>query len=229
MKTHPALDFLRRLADNNNRVWFAEHRSEYDDVRAQWLAEVDRYIARLAEHDPRVAHQQAKSQVYRIYRDTRFSPDKTPYKTYFSAAFQVEGRRDERAGYYLQMDNRPEEGGIYGGLWCPDAQELRKLRHAIVDNIDELRDILDEPELRRLYGERWCGPALKTAPAGWPKDHPCIELLRLKSYGKFHSLPPEFFSRPDWPEEAADRTAPLRPLIDFINYSLDESTPTWNV
>lgn len=109
-RQHPALEFLSRLARNNNRVWFAEHKSEYDDVRAMWLDEVDRYIARLAQHDPRVAHQQARRQAYRIYRDTRFSPDKTPYKTFFSAAFQVQGTRDERAGYYLQMDNRPEEG-----------------------------------------------------------------------------------------------------------------------
>lgn len=221
-RQHPALEFLARLARNNNRVWFAEHKSEYDDVRAMWLDEVDRYIARLAQHDPRVAHQQARRQAYRIYRDTRFSPDKTPYKTFFSAAFQVQGTRDERAGYYLQMDNRPEEGGLYGGFWCPDSAQLRKLRQAIVDNIDELEAILAEPALRSLYGPGWCGPALKTAPAGWPKDHPQIELLRLKSYGKFHALPPEFFARPDWPEEAADRTAPLRPLIDFINYSLDE-------
>ncbi len=74
-RQHPALEFLSRLARNNNRVWFAEHKSEYDDVRAIWLDEVDRYIARLAQHDPRVAHQQARRQAYRIYRDTRFSPD----------------------------------------------------------------------------------------------------------------------------------------------------------
>ena len=134
----------------------------------------------------------------------------------------MQGTRDERAGYYLQMDNRPEEGGLYGGFWCPDSAQLRKLRQAIVDNIDELESIRAEPALRSLYGPGWCGPALKTAPAGWPKDHPQIELLRLKSYGKSHPLPPEFFARPDWPEEAADRTAPLRPLVDFINYSLDE-------
>ncbi len=222
MKLHPALDFLGRLADNNDRAWFAAHRAEYDAVREQWLAELGRYIARLAEHDPRVGRLEARRQAYRIYRDVRFSPDKSPFKTYFSAAFQVEGRRDERAGYYLQMDNRADQGGLYGGFWCPDAAQLRKLRHAIVDNIDELRGILAEPSLRELYGDGWCGPALKTAPAGWPKDHPDIDLLRLKSYGKFLSLPPEFFSRPDWPEAAADMTAPLRPLIDFINYSLDE-------
>lgn len=219
---HPALAFLRRLAENNDRVWFAAHRAEYDDVRAQWLEEVDRLIARLACHDPRAARTDARHAAYRIYRDTRFSPDKTPYKTYFSAAFPVQGRRDERAGYYLQMDERPGQGGLYGGMYCLDSAQLRKMRHAIADNIDELRGILAEPELRRLYGDAWVGPALKTVPNGWPKDHPDADLLRLKSYGKYCELTPEFYSRPDWPEAAADMLQPLRPLIDFLNYSLDE-------
>ncbi|MBJ2168122.1 MAG: DUF2461 domain-containing protein [Muribaculaceae bacterium] len=221
-KLHPAFSFLRRLGENNDRPWFQAHRAEYDAVREQWYAEVGRLIARLAQHDPRVGGISARSASYRIYRDTRFSNDKSPYKTYFSAAFSVQGRRDDYAGYYLQMDERPGEGGLYGGLYCLDGPRLNKMRHAIVDNIDELQGILAEPELRRLYGDVWIGPALKTAPKGWPKDHPQAALLRLKSYGKFCGLAPGFFSRADWPEAAADMLAPLRPLIDFINYSLDE-------
>ena len=222
LKLHPALSFLRRLADNNNREWFHAHKEEYDAVREQWFAELDRFIARLATHDPRVAQNDARKATYRIYRDTRFSPDKTPYKTYFSAAVSPMGPRDLGAGYYLQMDERPGEGGIYGGIYCLESPQLRKMRQAIVDNIDEFREILARPEIKDLYGERWVGPALKTVPQGWPKDHPDADLLRLKSYGKFHELTPAFFSRPDWPEEAADRMAAIRPLIDFINYSLYE-------
>ena len=222
VRLHPALSFLRRLADNNNREWFAAHRDEYEQLRQQWFDELARLIARLAVHDPRVARITPKQATYRIYRDTRFSPDKTPYKTYFSAAFPVQGRRDERAGYYIQMDNRPDEAGLYGGIYCLDSAQLRKMRHAITDNIDEFRGILAEPALHSLYGDHWVGPAIKTVPNGWPKDHPDADLLRLKSYGKFCPLKPSFFSMPDWPERAADMLAPLRPLIDFINYSLDE-------
>lgn len=222
VKLHPALSFLRRLAANNNRVWFAEHRAEYDAVREQWYEEVDRLIALLSASDPRAGRLDARHASYRIYRDTRFSPDKTPYKTYFSAAFPVEGRRDERAGYYLQLDERPGESGLYAGIYCLESAQLRKLRHAIVDNIDEFRDILANPRMREVYGDAWVGPALKTIPQGWPKDHPDADLLRLKSYGKFHELPATFFSHPDWPEEAADRLAVARPLVDFLNYSLDE-------
>lgn len=221
-KLHPAFSFLRRLAENNDREWFNAHRAEYDAVRAQWLEETDRLIARLAVHDPRVAPLTARAAAYRIYRDTRFSHDKSPYKTYFSAALQVQGRRDERAGYYLQFDERPGEGGLYGGMYCLDSAQLRKMRRAITDNIEEFRSIIEAPDMRRLYGDAWVGPALKTVPQGWPKDHPDADLLRLKSYGKFHELSPAFFSGRDWPEEAADMLSVLRPLIDFINYSLDE-------
>lgn len=222
VKLHPAFSYLRRLAANNDRAWFAAHRAEYDAVREQWLAEVDRMIARLALADPRVAHLTAKSAAYRIYRDTRFSPDKSPFKTYFSAAVHVQGRRDERAGYYLQFDERAGEGGLYSGIYCPDGPQLRKLRHAIVDNIEEFRDIINAPDMLRVYGDAWVGPQLKTVPKGWPKDHPDADLLRLKCYGKFCEQGPAFFSRLSWPEEAADMLAVSRPLIDFLNYSLDE-------
>jgi len=221
-KLHPVFSFLRRLSDNNDRAWFQAHRAEYDDVHARWCADVDRLIARLSQHDRRVASLTARGASYRIYRDTRFSPDKSPYKTYFSAAFPVQGRRDEHAGYYLQMDERPEEGGLYGGIYCLESQQLTKMRHAIVDNIDEFRGILEAPDMKRLYGDTWVGPALKTVPKGWPKDHPEAPLLRLRCYGKFHGLPASFYSRASWPEEAADMLAVLRPFIDFLNYSLDE-------
>lgn len=222
VKLHPAFSFLRRLAENNDRAWFAAHRAEYDAVREQWLAEVDRMIARLAQTDARVAHVTARSAAYRIYRDTRFSPDKTPFKTYFSASVPVQGRRDERAGYYLQFDERPGEGGLYSGIYCLDGPQLRKMRRAITDNIEEFREIINAPDMLRVYGDTWVGPQLKTVPQGWPKDHPDADLLRLKCYGKFSEQTPAFFSRPTWPEEAADLLAVSRPLVDFINYSLDE-------
>ena len=221
-KLHPALSFLRRLGQNNDRAWFNAHRDEYEAARRQWFDEVDRLIARLATYHPEVAVRDARASSYRINRDTRFSPDKSPYKQWFAASFSPSPVRDAGAGYSLQLDSRPGESGLYAGMYCLDSAQLRKMRHAIVDNIDEFRGIIAEPGLRELYGDSWVGPALKTIPQGWPKDHPDADLLRLKSYGKFHELPQAFFSSPSWPEEAADMLAPTRPLVDFINYSLEE-------
>lgn len=212
-------EFFGRLAANNNRAWFAEHKAEYEHFRALWLADLQRIINRLAESDPRLKNLQAKDCVYRIYRDTRFSHDKTPLKTFFSAAIGPGGRHHQGAGYYVHFGI--DETGVYGGIWCPEGPDLRKLRKAIVDNIEEFREIIDNPEMQRLYPD-WTGPKLKTAPKGYPKDHPEIELLRLTEYGKWHPVGMDFFKHEDWPERMADLLNVLRPLNDFINYSLTE-------
>lgn len=211
--------FLGELAQNNERPWFYAHKGDYEHFRALWLADLQRVIDRLALSDPRLKYLQAKDCAYRIYRDTRFSPDKTPYKSFFSAAIGYGGRHHVGAGYYVHMG--PAESGLYGGIWCPESACLKKLRKAIVDNIEEFREIIDNPEMLRLY-PGWTGPKLKTAPKGYPKDHPEIELLRLTEYGKWHELDMSFFQNEDWPERMADLLAVLRPLNDFINYSLAE-------
>ena len=188
-------DFLRELQANNNREWFAAHKEEYDSLRSLWLDDV--------------------------YRDTRFSTDKTPYKVYFSAAFSPYGRKTHHAAYYMQIDVRDAESGLYGGVWCPEAAVLRKLRNAIVDNIEEFRAIIDAPDMKRYY-PGWISESLKSAPKGWPKDHPDIDLLRLKDYGKFCRCDEKFFDTPDWPAKVAERFRILKPMVDFLNYSIDE-------
>lgn len=217
--------FLTELHDNNNRDWFRANRQRFDELRELWLADVDRLIARIAEWNPAMASQTARSAAYRIYRDTRFSTDKTPYKTYFSAALCPAGRTAPLAAYYLQtgpdFDGCYVESGIYGGLWNPDAATLRKMRHAIVDNIEEWEEIVHAKEVERLY-PGWCGDTLKTIPKGWDRDHPQAFYLRMKSYGKFRRLDQRFFSDPDWPELAADMLRPLQPMLDFINYTITE-------
>lgn len=214
-------DFLEQLARNNNREWFKAHKPEFDELRALWLDDIDRLIAHMTAWEPSMATQTAKTCAYRIYRDTRFSEDKTPYKTYMSAIFSGAGRHAHRACYYLQMDIRPEESGLYGGLWCPDAAMLRKLRRAIVDNSEEFEGIINVPELSRLY-PGWIGSSLKTVPKGYEKDHPLAHLLRLKDYGKAHLCDRRFFTDPAWPERSAELFRALKPLNDFLNYSLDE-------
>lgn len=214
-------DFLRQLAANNNRPWFADHKGLYEELRGRWIGDIDRLLAYASEWDASLGRLSGKECVYRIYRDTRFSPDKSPYKTYFSAGMSCRGRSNAAAGYYLQADIRPGQSGVYGGLWCPDSAMLRKIRHAIVDNIEEFEAILADSELSRLY-PGWCGNSLKTIPKGWAKDHPQAGLLRLLDYGKVHAVDIDFFCDSAWPERCADIMRPLKPLVDFINYSLYE-------
>lgn len=214
-------DYLNALAANNNRPWFQAHRAEYDALRERWYADLDRLFAACSAWEPAAARLDGRSASYRIYRDTRFSPDKTPYKTYFSARMETSRLAGHVPGWYIQAGTSREWTGLYGGIWAPDSAQLRKLRRAIVDNIEEFEDIINAPELTRLYPD-WIGPRLKTIPKGWPKDHPQRELLRLTEYGREHTLPPEFFEDPAWPERAAELMRPLKPLVDFLSYSLTE-------
>lgn len=213
-------DFLSRLSDNNNRPWFKENKTEYDAIRLHWISQLQRMIDTMTEWEPAVATVSAASATYRIYRDTRFSPDKTPYKTHIGASINPPGCTPH-CGYYIEFNPEAGESGLYGGIWCPDSETLKKLRHAIVDNIEEWEEIVSDPELRKLY-PGWCGPALKTIPKGWDKNHPQAEYLRLKSYGKFHPLDRKFFDDKDWPLRAAELMRPLKPLVDFLDYSVKE-------
>lgn len=212
--------FLGELAVNNNKEWFAANRQRYDRLRQLWLDDVDRLIAAMAQWEPAVAGFTARDVTYRIYRDTRFSPDKSPLKTYFSSAPGPYGRHSARAGYYLEtgVDGR---NGLYGGLWCPEPQVLKKMRRAIVDNIEEFESIIEQPDLVR-YFPQWCGQQLKTVPKGWDRDHPQAPLLRLKDYGRVSQVDYDYFMDPSWPEITAERFKALKPLVDFLNYTIDE-------
>lgn len=205
---------------NNNREWFLAHRAEYEAVRNRWIEDLQRLIDTMAAtYEPSFARLNARDCLYRINRNLRFSKDKTPYKTYLSALISPRGRHYDKACYYVHLGL--EERGLFAGLWCPESAVLRKVRKAIVDNIEEFEEIISNPELEANF-PGWYGRRLKTIPQGWPKDHPQAELLRLQEYGKFHSVDRAFFEREDWPERAAALFAPTKALNDFINYSIDE-------
>lgn len=211
--------FLDELAANNNREWFAANKSRYEALREKWIRDIQCLIDAMARWEPALSHVQARDCLYRIYRDTRFSSDKTPYKTYFSVLISPWGRKTEKASYYFHVG--VDETAAYGGVWCPPAPMLKKLRKAIVDNIDEFREILAEPRLEKLF-PGWWGPQLKTAPKGYDRNHPDIDLLRLTEFGKCHELTRADLEQPGWIEKVSDLFSVLKPLVDFLNYSIDE-------
>lgn len=214
-------DFLERLSHNNDREWFKAHKTEFDDLRALWLDDIQRLISLVAQWMPEVAMQTARQAAYRIYRDTRFSPDKTPYKTYFSAAISPRGREKDYAGFYIHQDIDNSESGLYGGIWCPPSPVLKKLRRAIVDNIEEWDGIMNSPGIKKHYQVLTIN-SLKTVPRDYPKDHPQAHWLRMRDYGLFAHTGREFFEDPAWPEKTAELLRPLAPFVEFLNYSIDE-------
>lgn len=212
-------DFLSDVAQNNNREWFSANKKRYETLREPWLNDIQQLINAMALWEPSLKYVSARDCAYRFYRDTRFSTDKSPYKTFFSALISPYGRKCDKAAYYIHQGI--DECGIFGGLWMPESHILKKVRKAIIDNIDEFHQIINNPDLLQRF-PGWTGKKLKTAPKGYDRDHPEIELLRLTEYGKVCHLDKDFFLDSNWPEKAAELFAPLKPLIDFINYSIDE-------
>lgn len=217
--------FLEQLSANNDRTWFKARKYEFDRLRANWLDDLSRLISAIAAWEPSIAALDALRASYRIYRDTRFSPDKTPYKTYFSAAINppLPGYGTDGAGFYIQIGPFDTQWcGLFSGIWCPDAPVLKKLRKAIVDNIEEWESIVETPPVADRF-DILASSSLKTVPKGWPKDHPQARWLRMKDFGlEAKAITPEFFLDPSWPEKAADILRLTKPFVDFLNYSIAE-------
>ena len=129
MNTSFIYDFLKKLAANNNREWFNSHRADYDKAEAEFEELLTAVIARISVFDPTVVRVQAKSCIYRIYRDLRFTQDKTPYKIHFGGFINARGKKALHCGYYIHL--QPEESGLAGGVWCPEPKLLKAIRPAL--------------------------------------------------------------------------------------------------
>lgn len=212
--------FFEALKRNNNRPWYAEHKPEYEAIRQWWLDGMARVHALVAEQWPEVTYSNLKT--FRIYRDTRFSADKTPYKTHIGSTLAPPSSHDVHCpGVYLEVGIPDTDSGVFAGIWAPENKVLQKLRKAIVDNREEWEEIVNDPTFLKFYPE-WFGERLKTAPKGWPKDHPMIEYLRLKHIGKYSAMTRRDFMSDKWPDIMAERIIAAVPMLRFLDYSLNE-------
>lgn len=212
--------FFEKLKNNNNREWFALHKPEYDEIRSWWLEGMGRVQAAVAEEWPDVRYSNVKT--FRIYRDTRFSHDKTPYKTHIGSTIAPPRSKDVHSpGVYLEAGVPDTDSGVFAGIWAPESSVLKKLRLAIVNNIEEWEDIVHNQRFVELYPD-WFGERLKTAPSGWPKDHPQIEYLRLKHIGRQSAMTRQMFTSDHWTDHIAERIIAAVPFLQFLDYSLFE-------
>lgn len=182
------LGFLTELRLNNDRDWFNANKTLYEEARGEFVIFIDHIIRDLAAIDPAIGHKPAKDCVFRIYRDVRFSSDKSPYKTHFGAFLSPAVSKTEIhsfAGYYIHI----EPGGasfIAGGAYMPAGDWLKNIRKEIYYNGDRLAEIMQKADFTTLFG-KIDDEKLKKPPAGYPADHPHIELIRLKSFTVTHS------------------------------------------
>lgn len=217
-------NFLEQLDANNNREWFKARKSQWDDLFIQWKDDIELLLSRMSEWEPKFRYLTSKDCTYRIYRDVRFKTDKSPYKTWVCAGINIYGRNSHNGGYYVQAGPETRLGdnfsGLFGGVWMPETRILNKLRKAIIDNIEEFEEIINTPQMQK-YFPLWTGQKLKRLPRGWEQQDQYFEILRLKEYGKARECNRQFFEG-DWTQRASEQLYILKPLIDFLNYSIEE-------
>jgi uncharacterized protein (TIGR02453 family) len=213
-------NFLRELRDHNNREWFQQNKKRYDALYKQFVMQVQELIHHIAGFDPEIANLEAKSCVYRIYRDIRFSSDKTPYKTHFGAYMTgYGGRTSPYAGYYIHLE--PDTPLLSGGVWCPPPPLLKKLRQDIYDNMDEFLAIIEEESFKKTFPGLE-GEMLKRMPIGFPADDPSGYILKHKDFIVASVQTESFFCADDWMERSVEIFRKLQPFNFFLNYTVSE-------
>ncbi|MBQ7422706.1 MAG: DUF2461 domain-containing protein [Prevotella sp.] len=229
MQIERILKFLKEVAANNNREWFAEHKGEYLACKADFEDGVAKAIARIAEFDPNVAHLMPKDCCYRFYRDVRFSEDKSPYKRHFGAYICEKGKKSLRAGYYIHV----QPGRCFlscGAYWLP-TNILTACRNEIMGNIDEWRKCVENGQFIKLYGypgegimsdeelsEKGFGLVhLKTCPKDFPRDYEYMSYLRMKDYAVWHRVEDKFFEGDVWLDDIVRMFKVAKPMNYFVN------------
>lgn len=168
------LEFLKQLSNNNNKAWFDENRSHYEKVKKELRKSFDNVFSTLKEHD-NVDHMQ----IFRINRDIRFSANKTPYKNHMSVHFRRE-KPALRGGYYLHIEPG-NKSFIAGGFWAPSKEDMLRIRQEFEMDATPMRKIMSDTKFQNVFGPVR-GEALSTAPKGFDKTHPDIDLIRMKNW-----------------------------------------------
>ena len=211
------LEFLAKLARNNNRTWFQKNRALYEAARDNIL-EVTRFlIGEIAKFDGSIIGVEEKDCLFRIFRDARFSKDKSPYKTNFGAFIKSGGRSTAGAGYYFHVE--PGNSMTAGGIYMPPAPELLAIRRAIAKAPAPFEKILLDKKFSRRFGGL-SDERLKTAPKGFPKDHPAIEHLKWKHYIVFRNYPDRDVLSPRFLDRCLEDFFLMAPLNEYLNRAI---------
>ncbi|MBB5396327.1 DUF2461 domain-containing protein [Mucilaginibacter sp. AK015] len=213
------LDFLKELVENNNREWFQENKDRYEDARANVIELAADVINKLHKVDPSVsADLDPKKCVMRIYRDIRFSKNKTPYKNNFGISLPTQGLKPGGVEYYLHI--QPGKSFIAGGYWMPEADHLKAIRQEIDYNAEDLKKVIDDKEFIKLFGEFRKQDQLKTTPKGYDADNENIDLLKLKSFVAWHPLKDKEVMRAGAATEIVALCSRIYPMNVFLKNAI---------
>lgn len=241
MQAARILNYLKAIAANNNREWFLKNKKEYDVIRRDFEDGIASAISKISEFDKSIAYLQVKDTTYRFNRDTRFSPDKSPYKRHLGAYIAAHGKKALHGGYYIHLEPGHCMLAI-GSYWLP-TNILTSCRNEILVNIDQWRGIVESGPFIKMFGKPGEGvnvidddavygemsashgfgiTHLKSAPSGFPRDHEFIQYLRMKDYCCWRTVPDTFFEGDAWLDEMSEVFMTGKPMMDFINQVIDD-------
>lgn len=213
MLSKETIKFLKMLEKNNERQWFNEHKDMFVRANDNIIAITGDLIDRISKFDSSVAGIDPKSCVFRIYRDVRFSTDKSPYKTNLGAFITPGGKKNMLPGYYFHI-----QSGMFfaaAGKHMPDGAELQRIRSYIAANGDEFNRIVSGKAFSKRFGEL-DGERLSRPPKGFDANHPAIEFLKLKSFTVSENFTEKDAVAPDYPKKLASSFETAAPLVEFL-------------
>lgn len=199
--------FLKALKENNNREWFAENKSSHDDARKHIVEFTKILFERLSD-----LNQLDNQKVFRVYRDVRFSKNKTPYKSHFGIGFH-RTKPLYRGGYYLHLE--PGSSFLAAGFWAPNKDDLFRIRKEIETDHGEFNKISNGAKLIKYWGAMK-GEQLKTAPKGFDKEHPGIKHLRFKQFIFTKEISDDMLFDPEFGHWVVAQFNAIRPFLDYM-------------
>ncbi len=222
MISSSTISFLKALKNNNNKPWFDKNREKYLDAKQNFEEFVDSLLQKIILSDEDLKELSVKNCCFRINRDIRFSKNKTPYKINMSAYFSKGGKKSIYGGYYfhLQPGGKSFSGG---GLWHPEANELKKLRQEIDYCFPEFKKIITAPSFKNNYGEleKDERQMLVNVPKGYDKENPAADFLKMKSFVATKNITDAELQSPKLVNEIDKSFKALKPLIKFINRAFE--------
>lgn len=207
-------DFLTDLRKNNNRAWFDNNRDRYKETKEQFEVLTQEIIMMLSKYNPEYASLNPKDCIFRIFRDVRFSHDKSPYKPNYAAFIALGGKKGQAPGYYFHFE--PGNCTLGGGVFRPEKDELKIIRERIYASPDDFMNIIEKPSFRKVFPKLFDEGKLKMGPKGFPKDFEHIDLLKYKSYIVSTYLTDEQLLSADLMSTLEKRFKVLKPFNEFL-------------
>ncbi len=210
------LSFLKDLKSHNDRDWFNDQKDRYTSAHENMIEFASALIQEMGKHDELVP-MSGKQSLFRIYRDVRFSKDKSPYKTAFAGRMKRASKM-RRGGYYYHIE--PGNTVIAGGFWGPDSKDIKRIREEIAVDSTPLRNIITDKNFKKYFGEL-SGHQLKSAPQGYSKSHPDIDLLRYKQFLLVRTIEDDKLVTSDlFLQEMTNTYLQMRPFFDYMSLIL---------